>query len=258
MATKKPGDETLPGGQTLPFGTQAGRDTFSTSVSSGSHKAVGAEAAPEASQGRWRERAFTPRGVMPPEEVLKGLEAALRVSLASVSHPKVAFDEVRTAWLPFLRQAMEQAGGDGLDAWLQSMLHPPARSPADRLLLDLTAAVGRMRAAVNLVAFEEEALQAIGVVRAGLHAAAPRKLSFKQLEKELEGKLEVDELMLVLFSDPAELGRRVQEIASSLDSLRAQIRRMPGKQPDGMYSNFARLKAAFRVIDAELKRRGAG
>ena len=37
--------------------------------------------------------------------------------------------------------------------------------------------------------------------------------------------------------------------------LRDQIRKMPGKQPDGMYANFVRLKAELRVLDAELKRR---
>jgi hypothetical protein len=30
---------------------------------------------------------------------------------------------------------------------------------------------------------------------------------------------------------------------------------MPGKQPDGMYANFVRLKAELRVLDAEIKRR---
>jgi hypothetical protein len=40
-----------------------------------------------------------------------------------------------------------------------------------------------------------------------------------------------------------------------MGQLRDQIRKMPGKQPDGMYANFVRLKTELKVIDGELKRR---
>ena len=85
----------------------------------------------------------------------------------------------------------------------------------------------------------------------------PRKLSFKALERELEGKLEVDELLLVAVSDDGELTRRLKEIGGTMESLRDQLKKRPGKQPDGMFSNFVRLKAEVRVLDAELRRRGA-
>jgi hypothetical protein len=85
----------------------------------------------------------------------------------------------------------------------------------------------------------------------------PRKLSFKVLERELEGKLEVDELFLLAVSDDGELSRRLKEIGSTMESLRDQLKKRPGKQPDGMYSNFVRLKAEVRVLAAELRRRGA-
>jgi hypothetical protein len=47
----------------------------------------------------------------------------------------------------------------------------------------------------------------------------------------------------------------MEEIGNTMNMLREQIRKMPGKQPDGMYANFVRLKAELRVLDAEIKRR---
>ncbi len=249
MATKKPGDETLRG---VP--PRLGlTDTYDGSLTpSGSHKAVSGEAAPEVSQGAWRERVFTPRAVLPLDDIVRGLEDALRVCLSSANHPRVAFQEVRKAWMPFLRQAVEQAGGDGLDAWLLAILKLPGKLPNDKLLLELNEALGRMRASRDLAGFEEEALKVMDVVRRG---GGAKKLSFKQMEQELEGKLEVDELMAIVFSDESELVRQLEEIGASMETLRAQLRLMPGKQPDGMYANFVRLKASVRVIGAELKRR---
>ena len=52
-----------------------------------------------------------------------------------------------------------------------------------------------------------------------------------------------------------DLNRRLTEIGNTMGQLRDQIKKMPGKQPDGMYANFVRLKAELRVLDAELKRR---
>ena len=85
-----------------------------------------------------------------------------------------------------------------------------------------------------------------------------RKLSLKQLEKELEGKLEVDELFAIASGTDDELARRLEEIDGTMGQLRDQIRTRPGTQPDGMYANFVRLKAEVRVIDAELQARKAG
>lgn len=250
---KKPGDETIEGVPNF-----APRDSFVNSSTSGTRPAAKRPeaAAPEVSQGAWRERVFTPRAVLSVEDILAGLDSALRVTLSSANHPRVAFDEVRKLWLPFLRQALEQCGGDGIDAWLLSLFKPPGRAPLDGLFSVLGPALGRMRATRDLAQFEEEALKAIELVRAAGSVSRPRRLSFKQMERELEGKLEVDELLLVLAAPEEELSRRIMEIGATMGQLRDQIRTMPGKQPDGMYANFVRLKAELRVLDGEVGRRG--
>ncbi|MCU0698227.1 MAG: hypothetical protein MUC96_17110 [Myxococcaceae bacterium] len=278
---KKPGDETLrvPPGMTpkkpSPSAPSAPSlrpidapptDSFVGRAGSGLHalgnspsgpqKALTGEAAPEVSQGAWRERVFTPRAVMSKDEIVSTLESSLRVVLGTANHARVAFEELRRGWLPTLRQALEQGGGDGLDAWLSQLLKPPGRTGLDPLVPTLVADFARLRAAKDLAAFEEEALKVVETVRRVLAFEKPRKLSFKVLERELEGKLEIDELFLVAVSDDGELSRRLKEIGATMESLRDQLKKRPGKQPDGMYSNFVRLKAEVRVLDAELRRRG--
>ena len=253
MSTKKPpGDETIKG---LPGFASRAEDSFvgGARVTLSEIKKA-AEAAPEVSQGAWRERVFTPRAVMSREDLKAGLLASLRVALASVNGPRVAFEKLRPAWLPLFRQALEQAGGDGIDVWLGGLFSPPGRAPKQALFTGLAEALGRLRAGRDLSAFEEEALKAVELVDAAL-ASAPVKLSFKQMERQLEGKLEVDELLSVRGAPDDELHRRVGEIGGAMEKLRDEIRKMPGRQPDGMYANFVRLKAELRVIDAELKRR---
>ncbi|MEW6432386.1 MAG: hypothetical protein AB1730_12835 [Myxococcota bacterium] len=254
MSNKKPGDETIGG---LPAFARAEDSFIGRKPGTGSQKAVTAEAAPEVSQGKWRERVFTPRGTMSKDEILHALETGLRQAVGHANHQRVAFEEARRAWLPALRQALEQAGGDGIDAWLTSILRPPGRSAMDPLFDELAQAVGRMRAARDLAGLEEDGIKTIEVVRRVLDFEKPRKLSFKQMERELEGKLEVDELLLVRLSSDDELTRRLREIGSTMEQLRDQLKRRPGQQPDGMFSNFVRLKAELRVLDAELKRRTA-
>jgi hypothetical protein len=253
MSTKKPpGDETMRG---LPGFADRATDSFvgNTKVSLSDIKKA-AEAAPEVSQGAWRERVFTPRAIMSRDEVKAGLQGSLRTCLASANHPRVAFDQVRDAWLPLLRQALEQAGGDGLDTWLLHLFSPPGRPPKQAFFTELSEHLGRMRVAKDLAVFEEEALKTVAAIDAAL-GNAPVKLSFKQMEKQLEGKLEVDELLKLRAGADDELTRRLTEIDGTMSQLRDQIRKMPGKQPDGMYANFVRLKAELRVLDAELKRR---
>jgi hypothetical protein len=211
--------------------------------------------APEASQGAWRERAFTPRAAMSLAEIVETLERALRVLMTSASHPRVAFDGIRQAWLPALRQAVEQLGGDGLDAWLGVLLAPPGRSASNGFFSDLVAALHRMRGARDVAHLEEEALKAIELVRRVGRSGLARGLSFKVLELRLEGKLELDELILVATASDEELRRRLSEIGGTMERLRDQLTNRPGQQPEGMYSNFVRLKAELRVVDAELNRR---
>jgi hypothetical protein len=229
-------------------------------IPTGSHHIQGSGStqmtAPEVSQGRWRDRVVAPRMVMTKDEMLGSLESTLRVVLGDANHVRVAYDQLRRGWLPTIRQALEQAGGDGLDAWLTVTLRGPGRSAMDPLFDSLVADLLRLRAAKDLASFEEEAHKAIGTVQRVLSFEAPRKLSFKVLEKELEGKLEVDELFLIAVSDEGELTRRLKEIGGTMENLREQIRKTPGKQPTGIFSNFVRLKAEVRVLDAELKRRG--
>jgi hypothetical protein len=254
MATsrKPPGDETIKG---LPGFNSRSEDSFvgKSKVSLTDIKRA-AEAAPEVSQGAWRERVFTPRAIMSRDEVKQGLQAALRVVLSTANHPRIAMDALRPAWFPLLRQALEQGGGDCLDAWLNALFAPPARPPKQALLEQLAPALQRMRTARDLALFEEEALKTVELVDATL-ATAPVKLSFKVMERQLEGKLEVDELLAIRAATDDALNSRLQEIGATMGQLRDQLRAMPGKQPDGMYANFVRLKYELKVLDAELKRR---
>ncbi len=276
---KKPGDETVPQrpggskeglGQVRPGATSGVHrsltgeqaklakpsDSFAVARStSGVQRQVMGEMAPEASQGAWRERAFTPRATMTKDEVLAGLAGAVRMAVGQGLAVRAAFDAVRREWRPFLRQALEQAGGDGLDAWLLTTFRPPGRKALDPLLGELTRAFLKVRAAPSLAAFEVEANRCVATVRTALSQPKPHRLSFKVLERELEGKLDVDELLQLFTSDDGELTRRLKELGSTMDNLRGQIVERPGKQPDGMYANFVRLKTEARLIDAELKRR---
>ncbi len=254
MNTKKPpGDETIKG---LPSFDARAEDSFvggKTKVSLSDLKKA-AETAPEVSQGAWRERVFTPRAVMSREDVKAGLQSTLRVVMGTANHPAAAMERLRPGWLPLLRQALEQAGGDGIDAWIQTLFTPPGRSAKHLFFGELSEALLRMRKATDLPAFEQESLKTVELVDAAL-GNAPTKLSFKQTERQLEGKLEVDELLGIRCGVEADLNKRLTEIGNTMEQLRDQIRKMPGKQPDGMYANFVRLKAELRVLDSELKRR---
>ncbi len=221
---------------------------------SGVHKVMkDKQAAPEVSQGAWRERAFTPRAVMSRQEIADALKATVDLVKAKVGSVSPVFELVRTQWVPVLRQAVEQGGGDGIDAWLQGILKPPPRIPTTPLVGELMSGFNKMRASMTIDTLVSEARNTMKAVDRALEN--PKPLSFKQMERELEGKVEVHELLMVLFSDDEELKQRLAEISRTMDSLRAQLKSIPGHKPDGMYSNFARLKAEARVLTAELARR---
>ena len=159
----KPGDETIVGppdfGAKKPEVQLSNRDKYIKPTDD--HRAVGEDVggttgtqkestgatAPEVSQGAWRERAFIPRATMSREEMLKSLAALVDGSKGRVGSAAPVFELLRTEWLPVLRQAMEQAGGDGIDAWLLTVLKPPGKIATAPLLADLIEAFGRMRQA---------------------------------------------------------------------------------------------------------------
>lgn len=262
---KKPGDEAIRG---APAPAPKRNDSFMTRPSAPTQPGVpGAkqpvtgsgrvpEVAPEVSRGAWRERVFTPRAVLSREEIAQALEAALRAAIAVPGPLAAAQVELRGAWMPVLRQALEQAGGDGLDCWLLGALKPPGRSPHDTLWRELVQALSSLADAPGRPELETSGRAVIALVQQALLVDRPKKLSFKQLERELEGKLEVDELLCIGTAGTAVLERRLEELGATLEQLRDQIKTRPGAKPDGMYSNFSRLKVEARVLAAELKRRG--
>ncbi len=230
-------------------------DSFVGEIRKGAAKQLG-ETAPEVSQGAWRERAFVPRGTMSSEEMVQTLERAVDTTVHLPSQIKDVAQTVFVSWLPVLRQAIEQYGGDGLDAWLLHILSGKApNASVNPFVEQLAVAVGPMLRSTTPQEVERLATAAIAIVKSASDNGKPAKLSFKQMERLLEGKLEVHELFFIKMADLDTLTKRMQEILGAMETLRAQLKSMPGKQPDGMYANFVRLKAEARVIDAELKHR---
>jgi hypothetical protein len=232
------------------------RDLYAGSRTDVKPLAPGRAAAAEVSQGAWRERAFAPRGVMSADEIVGGLQAALEQACAQQGERGMPLAPLRERWLPFLRQAVEQAGGDCLDAWLSAALRPGSGPVGSNpVLIELYATFEKMRAAPSPATMFDVAREAIAIVKAALVAPSKRPCSFKVLERELEGKIDVDGLILFLLFSETELAQRATEIGQTLERIRDEMKKMPGAKPDGMYSNFARLKAEARLIDGELKRR---
>jgi hypothetical protein len=219
----------------------------------GRHSATG-PTAPAVSQGPWRERAFRPRGSMPREQVISELERALALAGSQKEDPGKAWVQLKADWLPLLRQAVEQAGGDGLDGLLSSLMGKP-RTAQDPLVADLVTQMAKLNRTSDPRLLIAESKKAVDVVKKALNDKA-RKISLKWLETELEGRIEVDTLLSILFADDDDLARRLQSVNRAVDQLREQFRGMPGAHPDGMFSNYSRLKVEKRVIEAEQKRRG--
>jgi hypothetical protein len=219
----------------------------------GAHQVATGETAPEVSQGAWRERAFMPRATMGHGEMTAALKTSIDTARTSPSPVGLVFVHLRADWLPVLRQAAEQAAGDGIDCWLLSALKPPGKVAKSPLLQELIAAFEKMRAASTTETMLTAAADVVSAVERA--TVAPKKVSFKQMELLLEGKVEIHELLLILFCDDQELKTRLAEIAGTMDTIRGQLKSMPGAKPDGMYSNFTRLKAEAKVLTAELTRR---
>jgi hypothetical protein len=219
------------------------------------------DAAHEVSQGAWRERAFAPRGVMPPEEISAGLRNELKMAL--VSSPlggghalEAARQQVRTGWLPFVRQAIEQAGGDGLDGLLRALLGRPGPKVSDSLVADVLAGYAAMNEASTVDALMQEAGKVQSLIEQALAQPELKKLSFRALEKDLEGRLDLDAVLALFFSTDEELTLRLIDVHASIDNLRKQLRDSMGASPNASLWNFSRLKAERILIEAEQKRRG--
>lgn len=217
------------------------------------------EAAPEVSQGAWRERAFTPRSTLSPEDVRQGLKAALKtVLLGSPLGSTPAEDarrDLKLAWLPLIRQAVEQAGGDGLNTHLFGILGKKGPLAKQGFFADLLDGYRQMNAATSVDALLAEAGKVQSVVERALAADKPTRMSFKAMEKELEGRLDLDELLALLFSSDEELALRLVEVKSSLDNLRAELKAFMGVQPNALLWNFSRLKVERLLIEGEQRRR---
>lgn len=202
------------------------------------------EAAPEVGS-TFHERAFVPRGTLPPEEVLAGLRGALPVL-------ELNTDALVVAWQPCLRQAVEQVAGDGVDAWVSRLRKPPGKIALHPFLAQLVEQIAalhlappadRPAAAERVIALVESAL------------AKPMRVSLRSLERDLEGRVDLETLLATSFASSAFLDQRDQQLDETLESLRAQLKQMPGKQPEGMLWNFTRLKAEKELIALERGRR---
>jgi hypothetical protein len=249
--SKRPPEEITGSGMKKPIdeGTASGRralDKYEGTTAKSDPKAKPlTETAPEIARA-FKERAFIARGVMAKDDVVSALQHGL-----TECPPEGDLVEL---WMPFLRQAVEQAGGDGVDVAIASLLKPPGKSANVPLVQQLRAAFQGLHRSHG-DARTEAARQIIEAIRGALEAPTPPRISMKGLQKDLEGRVELDTLLWVLFASDDALVAREAQVAVSLESLRAQLKQMPGKQPEGMLWNFGRLKAERDLLLAERKRR---
>ncbi len=212
--------------------------------------------APEVSKGLWYDRSAAPRGVLPSTAILNGLDEAFQKVAQSRATVGSVREQLKTDWLPLLRQVVEQAGGDGMDAYVTQLLAPPGRKAMTPLLADLATGMERLEAAADMNALRTAALDVRTLVEKALTAKAPCAISLKLLERELDGRLEVDTMLSIRFASNADLLARRDRAENTLEDLRLQMRSLPAKQPGGIFSNFARVKVEKRIMDAEARRRG--
>ncbi|WP_309894093.1 hypothetical protein [Archangium sp.] len=238
--------------------TNPGKPVFNRDVPTNPGKPVFTSVAPEVSKGRFHERSAAPRGVLTAAAVLTGLDDALQKALRSPVAMSAVRGMLKKDWLPLLRQVVEQAGGDGVDAYVARLLAPPGRAATTPLLEELASAMAGLDTAADANALRTAAQQVRALVARALEDKAPRALSLQLLESELDGRVEVDALLSIRFAPDAELTTRRTQAEKTLESLRQQMRLLPGQQAGGLFSNFARLKTEKRVMDAEARRRGLG
>ena len=212
--------------------------------------------APEVRQSRWHDRSAAPRGVLPAEAVLKGLDEALQKAALDKAPVGSVREQLKADWLPLLRQVVEQAGGDGMDAYVTQLLSPPGRRAVTPLVEALASGMERLEAAVDTDSLRAVAQELRAVVAGALADPAPSPISLELQERELDGRIDVDTMLSIRFASNAELAARRARAEKTLEDLRQQMRALQGVQPDGLFSNFARVKVEKRVMDAEARRRG--
>jgi hypothetical protein len=252
-APARPGGD---GFDTSDVPTNPGRPVFDTlrTTSPGSPAFTGV--APEVRQSRWHDRSAAPRGVLPAEAVLKGLDEALQKAARDKVPVGSVREQLKADWLPLLRQVVEQAGGDGMDAYVTQLLSPPGRQAVTPLVDALAAGMERLEAAADADTLRAVAQELRTVVAGALGDPAPRPVSLELQERELDGRIDVDTMLSIRFASNAELATRRARAEKTLEDLRQQMRALQGVQPDGLFSNFARVKVEKRVMDAEARRRG--
>ncbi|WP_257449024.1 hypothetical protein [Archangium lipolyticum] len=212
--------------------------------------------APEVRKSLFHDRSAPPRGLLPSEALLAGLDEALQKA-AQLKAPVAAVrGQLKKDWLPLLRLAVEQAGGDGMDAYVTQLLAPPGRKATSPLLGELASGMERLEAAADVSALSTVAQEIRAMVARALGDPSPRAISLKLLESELDGRVEVDAMLSIRFASNAELETRRAEAEKTLEELRKQMQVLTGKPPGGIFSNFARVKVEKRVMDAEVRRRG--
>jgi hypothetical protein len=212
--------------------------------------------APEVRKSLFHDRSAPPRGLLPAEALLVGLDEALQKAAQSQSPVAAVRGQLKQDWLPLLRLAVEQAGGDGMDAYVTQLLAPPGRKAASPLLGELASGMERLEAAADVTALCAVAQELRARVAQALAEPSPRAISLKLLESELDGRVEVDAMLSIRFASNAELVARRAEAEKTLEELRKQMQVLTGKPPGGIFSNFARVKVEKRVMDAEARRRG--
>ncbi len=253
-----PSRSNLDGFETSELPTNPGKPVFNRDVPTNPGKPVFTSVAPEVSKGRFHERSAAPRGVLSAAAVLTGLDDALQKAMRSPVAMSAVRGMLKVDWLPLLRQAVEQAGGDGVDAYVAQLLAPPGRAATTPLLAELASGMARLDTAADATALRTAAQQVRALVARALEDKAPRPVSLQLLESELDGRVEVDTLLSIRFAPDAELNTRRTQAEKTLEALRQQMRQMPGQTAGGIFTNFARLKTEKRVMDAEARRRGLG
>lgn len=229
-------------------------DKFEPTVLSGKKRLPPRERVSASSKSAPKEATPAPRPKVAPPEILAGLQVRLLDATSAKESQAGLVKRLAKEWLPLLRHAVEQGGGDGIDSWLNVVLKLPAVSNGiDVLLIELGVTFERMRGAEDVASAVAEAGYAIDAVQRALKS--PRRLSLKGLQRELDGKLDVEDVLKVVLAGVPELEQRLAELAPILTKQKEQFSQMGRSKADGLYLNYARLKAERRLIEGELERR---